>query len=349
MVKLNKKMFALVVFLLLLVVTFIVTLGGFLNLQGRKIYVDISGKRDFISIQDAINYSNDGDTIFVSDGSYYEHLFINKSISLKGSKNTKIYPVNTSLNENSIIYIAADNCLIEGFKMNNKDSLSNLICIYVYSSKNKINNNIISKYEFGIYLKDEVNNGNVYTGNNFSNNKISNCNYGIYIRANANNNVIFNNELVDNTDGMNLYYSVNNSIIGNLAHSNTLYGIFLNLYSDGNKVIRNVCTENRYGIRFKSVSYNEIFLNRLENNVYGLYSCCGACDNIIYKNTFIDNKWNASDSFVNSWDNGVEGNYWEEYTKLYPNATKVGNHWSVPYDIQGGDNNDNYPLVNPPV
>ena len=342
-------MFALVAFLLLLIVSFVVTLGGFLGSQGRKIYVDISGKKNFESIQDAINYSNDGDSIFVSDGSYYESLFINKSISLKGSTNTKIYPVNTSSNQNPIIYIAADKCLIEGFKIYNQNSLEDLICIFVHSSKNKINNNIISKFKYGIYLNDEVNNGHVYTKNNFSNNKISNCNYGIYIRANAKNNVIFNNELVDNTEGMNLYYSVNNSIIGNYAHSNTVYGIFLNLNSDGNKVTRNVCTENRYGIRFKSVSYNEIFLNRLENNVYGLYSCCGSYDNIVYKNTLIDNTWNASDGLINSWDNGVDGNYWEEYTRLYPDAKKVGNHWSIPYEIPDGDNKDNFPLIDPPI
>lgn len=350
MIALNKKIIAFLVIIFLLIISFVITLGNFLNLsQGRKIYVDISGEKDFISVQDAINYSNDGDTIFVSEGDYFEYLYINKSISLKGSKNTKIYPVNVTLNENSIIYIKADKCVIEGFTFNNKDYLSDLICINVHSSGNKIRNNIISKFEYGIYLKDETNNGHVYTKNNFSNNKISNCNYGIYVRANANNNMIFNNELADNTEGIDLYYFVNNSIIGNYAHSNTVYGIFINLYSDGNIVTRNICTENRYGIRFKSVSYNEIFLNRLENNEKGLYPCCGSNDNIIYKNTLIGNTENATDGLINSWDNGAAGNYWDDYTKLYPNAKKVGDHWSIPYHIPGGDNNDNFPLINPTI
>jgi pectin methylesterase-like acyl-CoA thioesterase len=37
---------------------------------------------DYPTIQAAINAANDGDTIFVKIGTYYEHVVVNKSLSL---------------------------------------------------------------------------------------------------------------------------------------------------------------------------------------------------------------------------------------------------------------------------
>ena len=201
-------------------------------------------------------------------------------------------------------------------------------------------------FKYGIYIKDDVNE-NVFTKNNISDNVISNCTYGIYVYSYAENNTIYNNDLIDNIDGMYLHYFINNSILNNYVHSNTGYGIYIGSYSDGNIVSRNVCTNNRYGIRFKGVSFNEIFMNKLENNEIGLYSCCGSNDNILYYNTLINNAKQASDGFTNSWDNGIVGNYWDDYIAIHPNATHTNGCWSIPYDVPDGSNKDNFPLINP--
>ena len=63
----------------------------------------------------------------------------------------------------------------------------------------------------------------------------------------------------------------------------------------------------------------------------------------------INNENHSSDGFYNSWDNGEFGNYWDDYVEAYPVATKVGDHWSIPYDIPKGSNKDNFPLVSPPI
>src|SRR4030042_7035615 len=46
--------------------------------------VDDDGPADFSTIQEAINAADDGDTVFVRNGTYYEHIVINKTISLIG-------------------------------------------------------------------------------------------------------------------------------------------------------------------------------------------------------------------------------------------------------------------------
>ena len=51
---------------------------------GNILYVGGSGPNNYTTIQDAINAANDGDTIFVYSGVYYENVVVNKSITLRG-------------------------------------------------------------------------------------------------------------------------------------------------------------------------------------------------------------------------------------------------------------------------
>ena len=62
------------------------------------IYVDDDGGADFTKIQDAIDYANEGDTIFVYNGLYNEEILINKNdLSIIGEdrENTIIKGVET--------------------------------------------------------------------------------------------------------------------------------------------------------------------------------------------------------------------------------------------------------------
>ena len=350
MIQVKRKLFTITVLLILLIVSFTGCLDEpTKEIEEVVIYVDILGGKDYENIQEAIDNANEGDTIEVSPGEYFECLNIHKSIKIRGNPGTILHPRNASENKNSQIYISSDNCTIEGLTLENSNYWKNLLGIKINSSNTKISGNKITRYEYGIYLKEDVRNSHIYTGIEISDNEVSNNSNGIYLYANAEKNLIKDNDVLDNIDGINIYYHLNTTIQNNYVYSNSQYGIYLNINSDSNIVKKNVCIDNRYGIRFKGVSENEIYLNRIERNELGLYSCCGASFNKVYKNTCIDNQKHASDGFYNSWDNGVDGNYWDDYTQRFPNATKSGGHWNTPYNISDGDNLDNFPLVSPTI
>ena len=76
--------------------------------------ITINVPQDFPAIQEAIDYSIDGDTVLVSDGTYYEELFINnKNITLvgesfentilNGSSSTRL--VNIINSESNVIFV----------------------------------------------------------------------------------------------------------------------------------------------------------------------------------------------------------------------------------------------------
>jgi len=71
-------------------------------------------------------------------------------------------------------------------------------------------------------------------------------------------------------------------------------------------------------------------------------------NNIIYHNNFVDNTQNAYDEGNNVWDDGKYGNYWSDYQERYPDAkSRILKPWmwDTPYEIEGGDNKDNCPLI----
>jgi nitrous oxidase accessory protein NosD len=81
--------------------------------------------------------------------------------------------------------------------------------------------------------------------------------------------------------------------------------------------------------------------------VWFAYGCI-AENNTFYHNVFIDNNYNvAFDENVtligNLWDNGKEGNYWDDYNGTDSNRNGIGD---TPYIINS-DNIDNYPLMRP--
>lgn len=74
-------------------------------------------KQAFVTIQEAINNADPGDTIQVPAGIYYEHVFVNKTVSLVGeNRNTTIID---GSNSGTIIQVTSDGVSITGFKLQN--------------------------------------------------------------------------------------------------------------------------------------------------------------------------------------------------------------------------------------
>jgi parallel beta-helix repeat protein len=289
------------------------------NNTSKTIYVNINGGADFINIQDAIDHASNGGTIIVKKGIYNEKLIINKSLNLYGENPDMAviqYENNNLSNSENIVFINADNCTLNGFKIVGTKKSLGIVAIKINSSNNNISNNIILSFFKNIYLYSYTENNTIFL------NTISNASYGI-----------------------DAYNSHSNNISKNLISSCTAYGIYT-LGSDNNIFSGNIISDNNYGMRIKGSEFNKVFKNKIFNNTYGTLLCCGARNNMIYYNQFKQNSiYNAKDDVSNQWDNGTVGNFWDDYEKKYPDAINVDGIWNIPYNITGDKNIDRYPVV----
>ena len=133
----------------------------------------------------------------------------------------------------------------------------------------------------------------------------------------------------NNEEDMNLFLDVL-SVYGAMDSA-------IDMRSNYNKITDNVFSLNSCGIRIKGSRYNELNRNIFQGNQKGVYFCCGAQQNIIYDNVFINNSlWHAQDTVGdNYWNYEESGNYWDDY-----NLSE-----EKPYII-AYKGQDNYPKVN---
>jgi parallel beta-helix repeat protein len=263
---------------------------------------------NYTTIQGAINNASSGATIFVRKGTYYEHLVINKTITLVGedSNSTIIDGYKT----NNVIHIRANNVTVKSFTVRNSGTYLYGILVDHYKGNVIINNKVIYNYE-GIGLL--YSSGNVVCDNTILSNDD-----GVYLYYSSNN-VVSNNTISSSYyDGVDLYYSSNNVVSGNILLHNEFNGI--SLYYSSSNVVRG----------------NTI----LSSNYYGIYLAFLSSNNTIYHNNF-NNTVQAWSESTNFWNYGDEGNYWSDYTRQDLNKDGIGD---APYDIDAV-NKDNYPLM----
>ena len=208
----------------------------FLSMFGTRLIVTVSGSTIYHvypgeSIQDAINSAESGDTIFVHNGTYYEHVVVNKTVWLVGENRR-----NTIIDGNStgnVIEVTASNVNIRGFTIQNGQTGVDLTYL---------NNTVIS-------------------GNNIMNNS-----HGINL-WHCNNNTLTGNTITNNSVGISLYGFASNAIVGNNI-TNNYCGISLEEFSDTTLSNNNV-TNNHVGIRFTfSRGNNTLRSNSLADNQY---------------------------------------------------------------------------------
>ena len=222
--------------------------------DGNTLYVGGSGSGNYSHIQDAIDNSSYGDTVFVYSNlsPYYEHLVITKSIDLIGeNRNSTIIDGSGTGN---IVYLKSNWVNISDFTIQNggwsgihmEEDSHNIItkniireidqfCIFMNqeSKYNTISHNIIHSYgRAGITCA---------VGSNYNiihHNLVTNCNDGGITIASSANIVINHNIFQNNSRG--IYASGKNiQIISNKIDSNEHVGIVLFNQGRGNIISYN--------------------------------------------------------------------------------------------------------------
>jgi len=307
---------------------------------------------DYLTIQEAIDYASERDTIFVKSGVYNESLLISgKPLSLIGedSSTTIIECRVEPSGMPAVIQIYSYDILITGFTIRNNNittdrSPLNGIILLSATNCSIVGNNIINN-EYGIIIFNS--NLIVISDNNMTENLAD----AIYF-TDSRNSIISNNNITGNgiTGGRatSLSSSDNFTLSGNILKNNS-DGILLEATSYC-KIFGNNITENRkWGIAFFNGSNNiTVYENYIVNNDVGIdffdYPP-SANFNKFYHNIFLENSPHVSNilRLQQIWDNGFEGNYWSDYSGTDNNGDGIGD---APY-VMDENNKDNYPLMNP--
>lgn len=171
---------------------------------------------DYTKIQDAINYANAGDTIFVKPGSYEGSISINKRLSLIGvfeNENlTETKPEIVKIGAGTVVNINADDVVFDGFTIRRYGHGNyNDYGIFASYRKNIGISNItfLDEHDSGIYYRE------------LTNSRISGCNFsfegtGIRSYSNSMNNIIENNLFFDSGTNIEFSSSDSNQIQNNL-------------------------------------------------------------------------------------------------------------------------------------
>jgi parallel beta-helix repeat protein len=280
---------------------------------------------DYLTIQGAINHANEGDTIYVKAGIYYENVVVNKSLILMGEgKETRI----DGYRREVVVWVRAENVTIEGFTIRNGGD--NYSGILLSSSENNVVDNLIIDNWCGI--------------------ESENTTY----------NVIANNTITNNVNGIAGQLWSNNTIIGNSITDNLL-GIWIG-YNSMRNIIAFNDIRNHWdaGISMSESYQNLIIGNSILFNNHGNYSAGIAILNSEYNRILHNNMVNKGKQVkllgneINIWDDGYPsgGNYWSDYNGSdlhngpYQNLAGSDGIGDTPYVINA-ENEDEYPLINP--
>jgi parallel beta-helix repeat protein len=154
-----------------------------------------------------------------------------------------------------------------------------------------------------------------------------------------------------------VYYNSNFNIIAkNTLNNCSKPGLY---YVAAIKVLDahyNIIAENNitncsdYGIYLDDSTYNKVTDNIIANTTratstgYGIYATSSTSNSIIWGNTLISNEYAHArdDGSSNQWDNGSQGNYWDDYTGMDNDGNGIGD---TPYYTGGII--DSYPLIYP--
>lgn len=356
------------------------------------------------TIRNNIAFNNSGAGVHILGGS--ENTIENNQVSrnmwgisswIGGSHHIANNTVWNNSQYNFNLYMSDSNMI----KNNTADEGPTSVRVY-NSGGNVLANNIMMDNEYGFYLNyasSTVVENNTFVGNDYgiglsgaSSNMIKNNVleyndiHAIEISSSSSNTLV-GNEMIGNgifiQGGSESYWTSQSIDTSNTVNGDPVYywtdKVGGTVPSDAGQVILAnatdvtveglVLNDGSTAILLGFSDENNIEINNVENNVYGLYLynsdrnilsgntflyneegtyLTGSTDNLIYRNRFIENYNQAYDDGDNDWDSGDPdtggegGNYWSDYTGT-DRGDGIGD---VPYSVNGDGNQDNYPWVN---
>jgi len=218
------------------------------------------------SISDIIKISENGDTIVINKGVFYQRFIIDKSLTIIG----KDFPVIDGEGKGTVIKATAPNIVIKGLKVvgsGNSLSVEDTGIDLENAPNSVLENNILKDVLFGIYIKNSP--GTLILNNNI---------YGK------------NLPLPERGDGIRLWYSSESEIIGNTIRNARDLVIW---WSSNTLIKDNQVSNGRYGLHYM-YSNNNVFEDNLftGNAVGGFLMYSGNIK--FFRNVFAKNKGIAS-------------------------------------------------------
>jgi parallel beta-helix repeat protein len=300
------------------------------------VFAKVSGERFeafFSSVQQAINEAENGSTIYVPVGIFYENVVVNKTVSLVGASGFS--SIIDGSNNGTVVEVTANGVVVRGFKLQNSGYGWTRHGIYAYMADYcTIEDNHLFKDCHNIRLN--YSRSSTVRGNTIDGVMTQPTMYGIRVEN-----------------------SVNCTVEGN--HVSDCVGAIHLQNATECVVARNLLDWNSQGIRFYTpCTYNEVFENNICNNSYdGMIDAmpdnATLAGNRVFHNNFINN----SSPFIYTitgvtWDDEYPsgGNYWSRYngTDLksgrFQNETGYDGIGDAYYGVNPTEK-DSYPLTHP--
>lgn len=289
---------------------------------------------DYETIQEAINQSQNEDTIFVKKGTYHEQLTIDKQINLIGEDKTNTI-IDAKNKYYSVITLDADYVFISGFSILNGKKGYHHAGIRGYSSRCKSNhttitNCIIKNNGDGItavgnnltitqtIFQNNTNGINLFHSNNNTIQHNTFYHDGIILSASYNQNINNNtvnekpliyrenkeNQHITEKAGQIILNKCKNITIQHQTISNVTTGIFI-YRSYECTITNNTFSKNNKALYLSGTWLCKINNNTLTNNTYGIYQQSGQ-KNIIRQNNI---KYNTLGIYAEGFTNTIIKNH----------------------------------------